>query len=287
MGAEFCSIPYNSCNLGSINLTKCVDDNRKFNLQKFKTLVNNSVRFLDNMITVNKLPLKEIEEVTKGVRSVGLGVMGFSDCLYKLGLKYNSEEAYEFANILFDEMYARARNISHDLAQEKGAYKLIKGSTWESRPVRNSNFLSIAPTGSISFLANVSSGIEPNFGLVYTRTTFNGDEYYVVNEVFKEELIKRNLYNDNLLEKIANNHGSCIGISEIPKDMQDIFVTAHDISPEDHVEMVGTIQQWIDLSTAKTVNLPSEATVEDVMDVYMLAWKQRIKGITISNGRLM
>lgn len=280
--SEFSSIPYNSCNLGSINLA-ILGDTKEEVFKKLEELVPKAIRFLDNMITVNKLPLKKIAQVTKAVRSVGLGVMGLADLFYKLNIRYDSEEGCEFTDQLFEHISKLALKASMDLAEERGVYGAYNGSVWEKRgiKVRNSNFLSIAPTGSISFIAGVSGGIEPNFALVYTRLTNEGYQYYIVNEIFKKELEKRGLFKDEILEKIVQNHGSCQGIEEIPEDMQRVFVTSYDIKPEKHVKTVSIIQKHVDLSISKTVNLPNSATVEDIMDVYILAWELGLKGVTI------
>ncbi len=280
--AEFCSIPYNSCNLGSINLITCVEDGL-FNYDKFKILIQNSIRFLDNMITVNKLPFDKISEVTKSVRSVGLGIMGLADCLYMLNIPYNNQKGYKFTDDLFKLMRETAENTSIELAKEKGVYPKWKGSIWEQNgiEIRNSNFLSIAPTGSISFIANTSGGLEPNFALAYSRRTNEGDIYYLANSIFEKELKDRGLYSKELLQKIANNNGSCVGIKEIPKEMQRVFVIASDILPKQHVDIVGVIQKHVDLSTSKTINLPKLATIKDVEDIYMYAWKLGCKGVTV------
>ncbi len=280
--SEFCSIPYNSCNLGSINLTKCVE-NSKFNYDKFATLIQNSVRFLDDMITVNQLPLNKISEVTKSLRSIGLGVMGLADCLYMLKIPYNKPEGYSFIDELFAFMKNTAIETSIQLAKEKDTYPAWKGSVWQQQNIviRNSNLLSIAPTGSISFIAGVSSGLEPNFALVYSRKTNEGDIYYITNKIFENELKKRQLYSKELLQKIIDNNGSCIGIKEIPKNIQEVFVVASDISPKQHTEVVGIIQKYVDLSCSKTVNLPKTATVKDIEDIYIYAWELGCKGITV------
>ena len=280
--AEFCSIPYNSCNLGSINLTKCVE-NGKFNFDKFATLIQNSVRFLDDMITVNQLPLEKISNVTKALRSVGLGVMGLADCLYMLKIPYHKREGYTFIEELFSFMRNKAIETSIELAKEKGVYPAWEGSIWQQQniSIRNSNLLSIAPTGSISFIANVSGGLEPNFALTYSRRTNEGDIYYITNPIFEEELKKRKLYSKELLQKIINNNGSCVGIKEIPKDMQTIYVIASDISPKVHAEVTGIIQKYVDLSCSKTINIPGSATVKDIEDIYMYAWELGCKGITV------
>lgn len=280
--AEFTSIPYNSCNLGSINLArfgKTVNDLEHY----IDEYVPKAVRFLDNMITVNRLPLDKIEQVTKGVRSIGLGVMGFADMLYILGIKYNSEEGYALASKLFSTIYEVAKRTSIELAEEKGVYPFWEGSLWSKLGirVRNSNFLSVAPTGSISFIANTSGGLEPNYALVMTRTTNEGYKYFIVNPIFEAELKERGLYSEEILDKVAANNGSCQGIKEIPKDIQNIFVTTYDMTPAEHIKMLSIIQSHVDLSCSKTVNLPNSATVDDVMSVYIDAWKKGIKGITI------
>lgn len=279
--AEFCSIPYNSCNLGSINLTTCVV-NGKFDFVKFENLIKTSVRFLDNMITVNKLPLSKIEEVTKSVRSVGLGVMGLADCMYMLKIPY-SPKGYEFIDTLFKFLRKVSEDYSIKLAEEKGVYPAWEGSTWSQNniKIRNSNFLSIAPTGSISFIANVSGGLEPNFALTFSRRTNEGDIYYVTNSIFENELKSRGLYSKDILQKIIDNNGSCVGSKEIPKDIQEIFVTASDVTPKQHAEVVGIIQKHVDLSTSKTINLSNSATVKDIEDVYMYAWELGCKGVTV------
>jgi len=280
--SEFCSIPYNSCNLGSINLTTCVE-NGVFNYDKFKILIKNAMRFLDNMITVNKLPFDKLSETTKTVRSVGLGIMGLADCLYMLNIPYNKSKGYKFIEDIFKFMRVTAENTSIELVKEKGVYPEWKGSIWEQNniEIRNSNFLSIAPTGSISFIANTSGGLEPNFALTYSRRTNEGDIYYITNSIFEKELKNKGLYSKELLQKIANNSGSCVGIKEIPIEMQKIFVVASDILPKQHVDVVGIVQKHVDLSTSKTVNLPKLATIEDIEDVYMYAWELGCKGITV------
>ena len=280
---EFVNIPYSSCNLGSINLTKCVKKNKSFDFTKFKNLVEMSVRWLDNMITVNKLPLKKIDEITKGIRSIGLGVMGFADSLFMMGIKYDSIEAYEFSDNLFRNMYNIALETSQCLSKEKGTYPLWDGSEWQKQDirVRNSNFLSIAPTGSISFIANVSGGIEPVFGLVYSRRTYDGNIYYITNEIFKKALEERDIYSDLLIKKIEENHGSCQGIKDVPKDLQEIFVTAHNITPEEHIKMLSVIQKHVDLSISKTINFDNTATKEDIEYIVLEGWKNGCRGLSI------
>lgn len=281
--SEFTNIPYSSCNLGSINLSNFVKEDKIFDIDRFKDVVYKAIRWFDNMITINNLPLKEIEEITKGIRPIGLGFMGLAHAMYKMGIKYNSQEGYNFAKTIVSIMREVAEQSSIDLAKERGVYPLWKGSIWEKegKQIRNSSLLSIAPTGSISFIANTSGGCEPEFALAYTRRTYDGNLYYVVNTIFKKKLEELGIYSEELMQKIIDNHGSCQGIKEIPKDIQEIFVTAHDIKPEEHLKMLATIQEYVDLSCSKTINLPNTATIEDIENVYKNAWKQKIKGLTV------
>lgn len=284
---EFTNIPYSSCNLGSINLTKMVRFNKETNKyeldkDKLKETVSLAVRFLDDMITINKLPLPKIQEVTEKIRPIGLGIMGFADLLYLLEIPYNSQEGFNFAKDLIFSIKYYALEENQKLAEKKGAYPAWEGSEWQKNNirVRCSNMLSIAPNGSIGFIANVNGGIEPCFALVYQRETNDGVKYFVVNEVFKKALEKEGIYSDELIEKIFNE-GTIQNIEEIPDYMKKIFITANDIHYSDHIKMVGVFQKHVDLSISKTVNLPSSATVEDIKNIYMQAWQNGLKGITI------
>lgn len=272
-----------NCNLGSINLSECGNTKEEVK-ETLKWLVPVCVRFIDNMITVNKLPLDKISNVTKKVRSIGLGTFGLADLLFKLNIPYNTKDGFKYISELYNLISQLALKASMDLAEEKGCYDAWEGSEWQKKgiKIRNSNLLSIAPNGSIAFIAGeVSGGIEPQFALVMQRRTNEGDIYYIVNSAFESELRKRGLYSTELLEKIYNNHGSCKGIKEIPKDIQKVFVTAHDITPDEHLEVLAIVQSFVDLSVSKTINLPNNATVEEVMDIYMKAWEKGTKGVTI------
>jgi ribonucleoside-diphosphate reductase alpha chain len=203
--------------------------------------------------------------------------------MYKLNIRYNSKEGYEFAKSVIFNMKEWATNTSINLAEEKGEYPEWKNSEWEKIGVkiRNSSLLSIAPTGTISFIANTSGGCEPNFGLTYSRRTYDGNIYFITNEIFKKTLEEKSLYSDELMKTIEENHGSCQGIKSIPKKIRDIFVTAHDLTPEEHVDMVSTLQEYVDLSLSKTVNFSNNATVEDIFNIYIYAWKKRLKGLSV------
>ena len=183
--------------------------------------------------------------------------MGLADCLYLIKIPYNTQKGYNFINKIFSFMKKNAIETSIELAKEKGVYSAWKGGRWEEKniEIRNSNLLSIAPTGSISFIANTSGGLEPNFALAYSRRTNEGDTYFVINSVFENELKQRGIYSEKLLQKIVDNNGSCVGIDEIPKDIQEVFVIASDITPKQHTDVVGIIQKYVDLSCSKTINL--------------------------------
>ncbi|MFA5559304.1 MAG: LAGLIDADG family homing endonuclease [Methanofastidiosum sp.] len=281
--SEYVNIPYSSCNLGSLNLLKFVE-NQEFNWDKFEQYIKYAVRFLDNMISVNKLPLPKIQEVTELIRPIGLGTMGLADALFALGIAMNSKKGLDFIDKLYSFLYKKAEEESQKLAEEKGVYPAWKGSKWEEKgiKIRNSSLLSVAPNGTIGFIAGVNGGIEPIFSLAYTRRTAEGDEYFVVNSILERELRKLDMFNDEIIEKIIKNNGSIKGIKEIPKRLQNIFVTAMDMTPEEHIECLEKICKHVDLSASKTINLPKYASIEDVANVYLKAWETGvIKGITV------
>lgn len=281
--AEFASIPYNSCNLGSINLSKFVTDH-EFEWDNFTAVVQKAMRFLDDMITVNKLPFDKLDYITKNLRSVGMGVMGLADCLYQLKIPYGSNAALLFVDRLLKEMYDECISTSNSLAEEKGTYPWYEWSIYDEMnfKVRNSNFLSIAPNGTISIIANTSGGIEPQFGLVYKRRTHEDKIYYFVNPYFEEALNKRGIkLDESRKQEIYNNHGSCQNLKWVPADLQEVFVIASDLTPLEHLNIATTAQKIVDLSISKTINLPNDCTVEDIADVYLKAWQDGLKGVTV------
>jgi len=281
---EFVNIPYTSCNLASVNLLNCIK-NGILDEDILKENIQTTYRFLDDMITVNKLPLKKIQDMTNQVRPIGLGTMSFGNLLYKLKIPYNSNECLEYANYLYNLIYNIALDYNKKLAQERGEYPLWKGSKWNKEKnikVRNSSMLSIAPNGSIAFIANTTGGIEPEFALVYTRQDNEGSTYFVVNSIFESYLKENNLFSKEILNRINNNNGSIQGMDDIfNKEIQGIFVVAGDILPEWHVKVLSTIQKYVDLSISKTVNMPKNASKEDIGNIYLLAGKSGIKGITV------
>jgi len=274
-------LPYESCNLGSINLSRMVEDG-KINWEELRETVRNAVHFLDNVIDANKYRLKEIEEITKGNRKIGLGVMGFADLLIKLGIPYNSEKALQLAEELMKFIEEEAHKKSAEIGEERGFFPNFEKSIWKDkyRAMRNATVTTIAPTGSISIIAGCSSGIEPIFAISFIRNVLGGTRLFETNPLFEIIAKERRFYSAKLLEEIART-GSVQKIERVPEDAKSLFVTALDIPPEWHVRMQAVFQKYTDNAVSKTVNLPSEASVEDVRKIFELAWKLKCKGVTI------
>ncbi len=277
-------LPYESCNLGSINLLNFYDSKTNdIDYYRLKDVIKTAVRFLDNIIDVNCYPIPEIERATKATRKIGLGVMGWADLLYKLKIPYNSEQALELANKVMCYIREKAHLYSCELAKEKGTFPLFNPDDFPFE-VRNATTTTIAPTGTISLIAGVSGGIEPNFALAYQRKAFakeaKGEETLIyVNPILLAELKKRNLYSESLVSKIMEK-GSLKDL-DVPDDIKQVFVTAHDISPDWHVKMQAAFQKYVDNAVSKTINMPHNATIDDVYNAFMLAYDLGCKGITI------
>ncbi len=273
-------LAYESCNLGSINLTKMVAYG-KIDWKKLRMMTHLAVHFLDNVIDANNYPLKKTERITKEHRKIGLGVMGFADLLFLLKIPYDSKEALQLGERLIKFIAKEAREKSVMLGKERGSFKNFRQSTWWGRypAMRNATCMTIAPTGTLSILAGCSSGIEPVFALAFLRRVMEGKKLPEINETFKRELIRRDLYSDDIIHLISKT-GNIKSI-RLPGDLKKIFVTSLDISPEFHVRMQAAFQRHVDNAVSKTVNLPKNATVEDVRNIYLLAWKLKCKGITI------
>ncbi|MBI4145760.1 adenosylcobalamin-dependent ribonucleoside-diphosphate reductase [Candidatus Woesearchaeota archaeon] len=273
--------PYESCNLGSINLTKMLK-NGKLDWDKLKTTIHNSVHFLDNVIDVNKYPLPAIEQITKANRRIGLGVMGFAELLVNLGLPYDGTQALTFAEKLAKFINDEARKASNKLAEERGSFTNVEQSTWKTKVkmTRNATVTTIAPTGTISIIADATSGIEPLFAVSFVREVMEGTQLLEVNPSFERMARKRGFYTKSLMAKIAKT-GRITGMKEVPKDIQRLFRTALEIKPEIHVRMQAAWQKHCDNAVSKTINLPENATPEDVKKAYLLAHKLKCKGITI------
>ena len=270
---------FSACNLGSINLTKIVKDD-KIDWNKFETLIILAVRFLDNVIDACKFPLKEIDIKVKEERKIGLGIMGFADMLIMLGIKYNSKESYKLISKLGEFLRETADTASKHLAKEKGSFPVIKKSIYKDKEMRNATRLTIAPTGTLSILANCSSSIEPIFSVAYTRTIMDGQKFIEVNPIFESKLKEVSAYSEKLIERVSTKH-SIQEMEEIPKEIRELFVTAHDVKPDEHIKVQALFQEHIDNSISKTVNLSNSATKEDVENIIMNAWESGCKGVTV------
>ena len=279
-------LPMEACNLGSINLTRFITGTKnkpEVDFEKLRETIHLAVRFLDNTIDMSKYPMDEINEMVKGNRKIGLGIMGFADLLYMLDTPYDSEEALALAERIMSFVQTESHKASCNLAKIRGVFPNFDLSIFKDKKdqqMRNATTTTIAPTGTLSIIAACSSGIEPAFALSYVRTVMDNDRLIEVNPVFKRLAIEKDFYSDALMGEIAEN-GTVKGNLNVPSDIQKIFVTAHDIKPEDHIKMQAAFQKHTDNAVSKTVNLPHEATETDVRFIYDQAFKLKCKGVTI------
>ena len=298
--------PNESCNLGSINLHRFVkeDDGRKYlDYDELARVVRIATRFLDNIIDANKYPLEKIKEMTRKTRKIGLGIMGLADTLFELGISYDSEEALQFMEEVMEFVNYHSKLESIRLARERGSFPLFGKSSfaegklpfsgyldggkmdWKTvaeearKGIRNAYTTVIAPTGSISMIADTSSGIEPAFAIVYEKSVAVGRFFYV-NGVFERELRRRGMYSEKLVERIAENGGS-IQDMEIDEELKRVFRVANDIDVEWHIRAQAAFQKWVDSSISKTINMPESATPEDVEKAYLMAHELGCKGLTV------
>jgi len=305
--------PYESCNLGSINLVNLVkrkaDGEYEFDWQRYEETIRKTTRFLDNIIDVNHYPVKDIDIASKDSRRIGLGVMGVADLLYKLKIPYNSKEGYDLQSKLSEALTYYSMEESVALAKSRGEFPLCSKTEypegkipvagyyekpkdahcyeWDAliekikkHGIRNVLTTTVAPTGTLSMIADCSNGMEPAFALVFEKRVTVGRFFYT-NKIVEEALKEHGLYSDELLAKIADNYGSLKGIPEIPQWMQDVFVTAMDIHWADHLMAQGVWQNWIGNAIAKTINMPYDVTADDVKSAYLLAHELGLKGITV------
>jgi len=285
-------LPYEACNLGSINLGAFVrhacTPQAEVDWDGLREAVHTGVRFLDNVIDANRYPLPAIEQMCQRNRKIGLGVMGFADALYQLNVPYNSEEGLAWAERFMKFVNDEAHNCSERLAAERGCFPNWRGSVWETkhhRPMRNAAVTTVAPTGTISIIANCSGGIEPLFSLAFYRNVLKGQSendspMIEINRIFRRVAVERGFYSEGLMERIAKE-GTLASLEQIPEDVKRVFVCAHDISPEWHVRMQAAFQRHCDASISKTINFPNEATVEQVDTIFRMAYKLRCKGVTV------
>ncbi|MBD3230585.1 MAG: adenosylcobalamin-dependent ribonucleoside-diphosphate reductase [Candidatus Lokiarchaeota archaeon] len=270
--------PYESCNLGSINLSKLVK-NGSFDYDRLKTLIHTAVHFLDNVIDMCKFPIEKITEMVHKTRKIGLGIMGYADLLFQLKIPYDSERALDFIEEMMQVFKKEAFSASEKLAEIKGPFPYIDKSIYkEKRKIRNSTIISIAPTGTISMLADCTSGIEPVYGLIFTRKILEDEQITILNKYLKKELQKLGNLNNviNTLKKTGS-----IQDTNLPKETKEIFKTTLEIDPMYHLKTQATFQKYVDNSISKTINLPTHTPPEKIKEIFIRAWKLGCKGITI------
>ncbi len=276
-------LPYEACNLGSINLSNFYNKDLGIDWDRLSRVVHLSVRFLDNVIDLSRYPIDLITEKVRLNRKIGLGVMGWADLLFKMGVPYNSEEALDFAERVMEFIQRESRLASQELAKERGAFPGYEDSIYKSKgegPYRNATTTTIAPTGTLSIIAECSSGIEPVFALCFYRHVMGGERLLEINANFKDTLKNLGLYSEELIEEILKK-GSIQDLDNIPENIKKIFVMAHDIEPIWHIKMQAAFQKYTDNAVSKTVNLPNSATKEDVKEIYLEAYRRGCKGVTV------
>ena len=277
-------LPYESCNLGSINLVNHIMKTPAgwvLDRAKLEKTIRTAVHFLDNVIEVNQYPLPEIDQMTRSTRKIGLGVMGFADMLLYMGVPYNSDEGVELAREIMDTVNTIGHRASEELAEVRGPFPLFSESIYkDGRPLRNATVTTIAPTGTLSIIAGVSSGVEPVFAYAYIRNVMDNTHLIETNQILKDKLVEAGIYSEELMKQIVEK-GSLAHVDGIPEEIKRVFVCAHDVSPIWHVKMQAAFQEYTDNAVSKTVNFPNSATREEVAEVYRLAFTLGCKGTTI------
>ncbi len=279
-------LPYEACNLGSINVTRFINPEAgdgKVEWERLRRTVHDAVRFLDDVITTNRYPLGEIQRVTEAHRKIGLGIMGFAEACILCGISYSSDEALRFAEELMQFIAAEARGASAALAEERGPFPAWDRSSFAQSGLRlrNATQVSIAPTGTISLIAGTSSGIEPLFALAYRRIgVLEGQELVELNPIFRRYLQGCGPQGAEIAQSVART-GTLAGLDSVPAELRRLFVTALEVSPEQHVRMQAAFQKHTDNAVSKTVNLPADAQVQDIAGVYTLAYRLGCKGVTV------
>jgi len=280
-------LPYESCNLGSIDLARHMKRNAAgrwdVDWKKLEGTIRATTRMLDDVIDMNAYPVKQIEEMTYATRKIGLGVMGFARMLFTLEVPYDSKEGVEWGRKVMQFIQEVGYNESAKLAEERGVYPAWEGSRHQEKGLRlrNSYVTTVAPTGTLSMIADTSGGCEPEFSLIWYKRVMEGEELPYFLDYFEEVAKREGFWREDLVQKILDNHGSPRGLKEVPENWQRVFATAHDVSPEWHVRMQAAFQDHCDAAVSKTINMPQEATVEDVKKAYLLAYDLHCKGITV------
>jgi ribonucleoside-diphosphate reductase alpha chain len=293
-------LPNEACNLGSINLA-VMEEEGEFNWKVLQKAVTDSVEFLDDVIEQSQFPLPVIDEMVKSNRKIGLGVMGWADLLFRMEIPYNSDKAVELAEDIMEFVDYHSKKASMRIAAKVGAFPNFKGSiyqkgkllrkdngyNWDAlkteiskKGIRNATTTTIAPTGTISMIANTSSGVEPQFSLVYVKNVMDGEKLLYVNPYFEKAVRDAGIYSKDLMEKVAET-GGCSKIPEIPENIKKVFVTSHDITPEWHIRMQAAFQKYVDNAVSKTINFHSNATKEDIRIAYEMSYELGCKGVTV------
>ncbi len=276
-------LPYESCNLGSINLNKVIAANGKdIDWTKLEEITFNAVHFLDNVIDANHYPIPEIADTSRRTRKIGLGIMGFADVLYQLGIPYNSEEGVQMGEKIMGFVDEKSKEKSIHLAMDRGTFPAWEGSLYHqnSIKIRNACTTTVAPTGTIGMLADASTGLEPNFAISFIKNVMDGTELVYTNKYFEAAMKEKGLYSKELMAEIAKV-GTIQGFEEIPEEIRKVFVVSQDITPQWHIKMQAAFQKHVDSSVSKTINFPHEASIRDVETTYITAHKLHCKGITI------
>lgn len=278
--------PYESCNLGYINLVKFVDKG-KFDFPRLDKVMRTAVRLMDNVVDSSWFPVDEVRESVRNHRRIGIGAVGWAEFLAILGVSYDSEEAFNLAEKVTKRMYESAFDASCDIADEKGPFPFVKYSIWadKKRKPRNVALLTFPPSSGNAVICETSFGIEPYFALAYEQNVLDGMRLRTVIPLFVQKLKEKGIYSDALIQKIIDNHGSIQAIPEIPADLKKTFKVAHDINWRDHIRMQAAFQKWTDNAITKTINMPSAATPKDIEEAYVLAWKLGCKGLTVYRDR--
>ncbi|MBI4583560.1 MAG: adenosylcobalamin-dependent ribonucleoside-diphosphate reductase [Planctomycetes bacterium] len=283
-------LPFESCNLGSINLSRFAlggGSGGALDWQAFDQTVEQAIRFLDNVVEISRSPVAATDAISRANRKIGLGLMGLADTLFLLQIPYNSSAAIEFGEQVMTRLDDAAHRASEALAGERGVFPNWKGSRWEvekHRPMRNAAVTTVAPTGTISILADCSPGIEPVYALVFHRHILDGQRLLEVNKHFLRAAREQGFYSPELMERIARE-GSIAGITAIPAETRRVFVCARDLAPIWHLRMQAAFQRHCDASISKTINLPSGASREEVRAMYLEAYRQGLKGVTVYRDR--